>query len=1486
MLVSAAIGVTPASGALPVPTSCQVDLDGPNDQPGQKDITRFCVDPGAGTPFELHTSASLDDAGLSGANTGDFCTLFDSNNNGMVDLAVCTTLSQNPATLSAVRLFTCADSAPNKCTGSVQLNVCTGGGTCLSNSDCPVGQTCAQTFDTACEVSQQANDPFVVGSNYPLDSVAVCAVDLNEFGPAGANARLIDACSYPSASPNSDPSDCVIYRACTTAAQCDDGNACTIDTCETAFCRHTPNTGATCDDGNVCTLSTTCNSQGFCTNGTSAPCDDGNPCTVGTCDPSTGCSFAPVVNGTSCDDGQYCTAGDVCTGGVCGGSPRNCSDGIACTTDTCNESTDECVHAGNNASCSNGQYCDGVEVCNPAVGCVAGPPVVCSDGLACTLDTCNETLDRCDHAPDDGVCNDMQYCNGVETCSTVFGCQAGTPVNCSDGIPCTADTCDEVVDQCVHTPNHTTCSNGQYCDGAEICDPLVGCRAGAPVDCGDGVACTTDSCNESTDQCQHTPNHAICSNDQFCDGAETCDPINDCQPGTPPACGDGVPCTTDSCNEDSDECEHVPNDGACSNGQYCDGVETCDPLSGCEAGTAVSCDDGVSCTVDACNEASDSCSHSTSNALCDDGAFCNGAETCDAVNDCQPGTPPNCSDGVSCTVDSCNEATDSCAHVANNAVCNDGQFCNGTETCNLTSGCQAGPPPNCADSVVCTLDACDEVGDTCTHTPMNAVCNDSQFCNGVETCSALAGCQNGTPPNCNDGVSCTADSCDEVADVCKYVPNNGACSDGAFCDGVEICDPVSDCQPGSDPCPGQSLCNENTDQCVNCLDNSHCDNGVYCDGAETCNVATGVCQPGTPPSCNDGVSCTQDSCNESTDSCAHTPSDAACSDSRFCTGVETCDPVSDCQPGTPPNCDDGVSCTTDACSETLDSCVHTPNDAVCVNDQFCDGAETCDPVGDCQPGTAPCAPGSCSEVLNQCVDCLVDAQCDNGKFCDGVETCDETTGGCVPGTPAVCNDGIACTTDTCNATANACVYTPNNAACSNGLYCDGVESCNPASGCEAGTPVVCVDTVDCTVDSCNEEQDRCNYVPDNTRCSDGLFCNGAEVCSLTLGCRPGTALTCSDGVSCTLDACNETLDRCDHLPNDALCSDGLFCNGAEVCDPVNRCVSSPPVVCNDGVACTTDYCDEFADTCDFAPNHALCGNGLYCDGAEVCDPVGGCETGAPVDCNDENACTANSCYEALDICVAEDICCGNGTIDIGEECDDGNLEDADGCDSNCKYTRCGNGVVTPGEECEYTEICGNLIDDDEDGLYDCADPDCEVDNCTADCKLAPPCICIEEDPAIVLLSKTPNFFRIHGRIPGDVFTIDPQSEGVTIQLTNANGVIYQAMLPPNSFIVRSASRFKYKDKTAVTGVDPVGPHAGLAQVAMRFRVIDGVSYLTFKLKAYGDFSSATLPCMTTQVTVGDDLSSLRADWTLRKAGAWWLRRGDYVCPSTCASEPR
>lgn len=41
----------------------------------------------------------------------------------------------------------------------------------------------------------------------------------------------------------------------------------------------------------------------------------------------------------------FCTIGSTCVDGVCaGGAPRDCSDGLACSLDTCNEQTDQCVH--------------------------------------------------------------------------------------------------------------------------------------------------------------------------------------------------------------------------------------------------------------------------------------------------------------------------------------------------------------------------------------------------------------------------------------------------------------------------------------------------------------------------------------------------------------------------------------------------------------------------------------------------------------------------------------------------------------------------------------------------------------------------------------------------------------------------------------------------------------------------------------------------------------------------------------------------------------------------------------------------------------------------------------------------------------------------------------------------------------------------------------------------------------------------------------
>ena len=57
--------------------------------------------------------------------------------------------------------------------------------------------------------------------------------------------------------------------------------------------------------------------------------------------------------------------------------------------------------------------------------------------------------------------------------------------------------------------------------------------------------------------------------------------------------------------------------------------------------------------------------------------------------------------------------------------------------------------------------------------------------------------------------------------------------------------------------------------------------------------------------------------------------------------------------------------------------------------------------------------------------------------------------------------------------------------------------------------------------------------------------------------------------------------------------------------------------------------------------------------------------------------------------------CGNGFIEGGEECDDGNINSTDGCDSGC--------FIEPGYECTGQPSQCNLIDSDGDGVPDGSD---------------------------------------------------------------------------------------------------------------------------------------------------------------------------------------
>lgn len=102
-------------------------------------------------------------------------------------------------------------------------------------------------------------------------------------------------------------------------------------------------------------------------------------------------------------------------------------------------------------------------------------------------------------------CDDGFFCNGVETCDAQRECQPGSPPAVDDSVSCTADSCDEAIDQIVHAPQHAVCDNGLFCDGSEVCDAALDCQAGTAPEVDDLNPCTFDHCDETADAVLHDP---------------------------------------------------------------------------------------------------------------------------------------------------------------------------------------------------------------------------------------------------------------------------------------------------------------------------------------------------------------------------------------------------------------------------------------------------------------------------------------------------------------------------------------------------------------------------------------------------------------------------------------------------------------------------------------------------------------------------------------------------------------------------------------------------------------------------------------------------------------------------------------------------------------------------------------------------------------------------------------------------------------------
>ena len=143
------------------------------------------------------------------------------------------------------------------------------------------------------------------------------------------------------------------------------------------------------------------------------------------------------------------------------------------------------------------------------------------------------------------------------------------------------------------------------------------------------------------------------------------------------------------------------------------------------------------------------------------------------------------------------------------------------------------------------------------------------------------------------------------------------------------------------------------------------------------------------------------------------------------------------------------------------------------------------------------------------------------------------------------------------------------------------------------------------------------------------------------------------------------------------------------------CIHTDAVVCDDGLIC---------------PGGTVCAQ-VTNPSAELCvtpDQISACVGKAPLDTCELTGATIARCYDG--VCLPAG--CGNGRVDPGEVCDDGNSVTGDGCSSACQSNEtCGNGIVDP-----VKLVNGIAVPDEQ-----CDDKNnVSGDGCSSDCQLEAP----------------------------------------------------------------------------------------------------------------------------------------------------------------------
>ncbi|MFO0556276.1 MAG: proprotein convertase P-domain-containing protein [Polyangiaceae bacterium] len=339
--------------------------------------------------------------------------------------------------------------------------------------------------------------------------------------------------------------------------------------------------------------------------------------------------------------------------------------------------------------------------------------------------------------------------------------------------------------------------------------------------------------------------------------------------------------------------------------------------------------------------------------------------------------------------------------------------------------------------------------------------------------------------------------------------------------------------------------------------------------------------------------------------------------------------------------------------------------------------------GDClNVVTGPCEEAFCNTDTYMCElrPLANDTPCDDGLFCTDGDIC--TDGECVAGPARDCGQSNSCGTAECDEGTDECKFTP----VANGTACTPTDLCtDPAlSICQAGQCVgapkdcsaVAVQFPECQAASCDPSTGDCIVNPINVgvACTFGDICESNKMCTAAGICE-GTPI--SGCTACTETEANNTAATANSGLGCASWAGGITVVGDKDCFLVDVPVAGSRITAEtvdlSGTGCPTGFdsvirlfqkqgANWVEILSDDQDGNDSCSKFLPTDTASTNLAVGSYAVCVEDWLNDGTS----PPYLLLVGVLAPG--CGNGIIEAGEQCDDGNVLDGDSCSSTCQLT--------------------------------------------------------------------------------------------------------------------------------------------------------------------------------------------------------------------------